>query len=141
MLLEMRLYFDDTSDTLIIFHQDDNLTQFEIETGKEVMYIDVDPLDWTMEKVNSITVAIEENQSPVTFKIGQNQINDDITLYFSNKENSNKSISITDISGKIVYKGQTEISEFNINTTFLNSGVYIIRASDNKNTYVERFVK
>ncbi len=141
MLLEMRLYFDDTSDTLIMFHQDDNLTQFEIETGKEVMYIDVDPLDWTMEKVNSITVAVEENKSPVTFKIGQNQLSNDITLYFTEKENTSKNITIADISGKIVYNGQTETSEFTINTNFLNSGVFIIRASDSKNTYVERFIK
>ena len=140
MLVEMRLYFDDTSDTLIMFHQDANFVEFEIETGKEVMYIDVDPFDWTMEN-SSVSVSIEENNTSATFKIGQNQLSGDITLFFADKDISNKNISITDISGKVVYNGQTEMSEFKINTSHLTNGIYIVRAANGENKYVERFVK
>ena len=141
MIMEMRLYFNDGTDKLISFHQNENFISHSLYTGKEVVYIDVDPNDWTMEKVASIAVAIKESQSEMTFKIGQSQVSDDVTLYFSNKENSNKNITITDISGKVVYNEQTEISEFKINTSFLTTGVYIIRASDGESTFVKRFVK
>ena len=140
MLLDIKLYFDDSSDTIITFHQYDNLIEFSLETGKEVVYVEVDPNGWTMEQ-SSTSVDIKETTTSVTFKLGQNQVNNDITLYFTNKLNSNKTISITDLSGKTVYTGQTEISEFNINTSFLTTGIYIIRASDNENTYVHKFVK
>ncbi len=140
MLVEMRLYFDDTSDTLIMFHQDANFVEFEIETGKEVMYIDVDPSDWTMEN-SSVSVSIEENKTSATFKIGQSQLNADITLFFADKDITGKNISITDISGKVVFRGQTEMNEYKINTSHLTNGIYIVSSTVGDNTYVERFVK
>lgn len=139
--VDLRLYFGDNTDTLISYHQDDNLVSFSIETGKEVFYIDVDPMNWNMEKVSSITVDVSENESATSFKIGQNTLSEDITLYFSNKNLTSTTISITDISGKIVYTGQTEMNEFKINTSFLTNGIYIVSASNGDSNYVERFVK
>ncbi len=90
---------------------------------------------------SSVSVGIKEKQSPITFKIGQNALTEDITLYFSDKEYSNKEILISDISGHVVYKGQTADSKFEINTSFLTNGIYIVRAADGKHSYVSRFVK
>ncbi|MBC8321638.1 MAG: T9SS type A sorting domain-containing protein [Bacteroidetes bacterium] len=139
MLMDFRLYFEDGSDTLISFYQSDNLVEFSVETGKEVMNINVDPNNWTMEH-SEFSVSVEKTQTPVTFKLGQNQLTDVITLYFSNTKYGNKEVVITDISGKIVYTGQTSNSKLNINTSFLKHGIYVIRASDDGHSFVKRFI-
>ncbi len=140
MRMDMRMYFDDGTDSLVSFHQSENFISFSHTTGKEVVYIDVDPYDWTMEQA-STSVNIDKTKTPVTFKIGQNRTNSNITLYFSDKENLNRDITITDMTGKIVYTQQSSNNEFAINTSYLTNGVYVIRASNGVNTYVERFVK
>ncbi len=141
MLLDMKLFFSDGTDTIVSHYQNDNMKGFSFFSGKNVINIDVDPNDWTMEQVVSITVGVEETQSPIAFKLGQDQITGDVILYFSNKEPGTKNISIMDISGKVVYTGQTFDSRFKINTSFLSGGVYIVRAADDKHSFVSRFVK
>ena len=141
MLMDFTLNFDDGTDTLVSFYQNDNLNDFSFFSGKNVISIDVDPNDWTMEQVTSITVDVEETQSSIAFKLGQNQVTNDVILYFSNKDYRTKNISIMDISGKIVYTGQTVDSRFKISTSFLSEGVYIVRATDEKHSFVSRFVK
>lgn len=141
MLIDFRLNFDDGSDTIVSFSQTNNLSAFSIYTGKNVENIEVDPNDWTMENVISITVGIKEKQTPISFSIGQSQLTEDITLYFSDKEHGNKNILISDISGQTVYTGQTSDSKFKINTSFLSRGIYIVRATDGEHSYVSRFIK
>ncbi len=141
MLNEMRVYFDDASDSLISYYQDANLTEFTIESGKNIAYIDFDPYDWNMEYIQSITVGVSEKQSPATFKLGQSNLSPEITLYFSNDSFADRDITITDISGKLVFSGQTGDNEFKINTSFLTNGIYIITASDGVNTFTEKFIK
>jgi len=138
--VDLGLYFTDGTDTTISYHHNESYESFSITTGKEVMYLEVDPYDWNLEK-SSFSVNVKENLSPLNFKLGQNQTTGDLTLYFSNNTLSNKSISITDISGKVVYSSQTEMNVTKINTSHLSNGVYIISASNGNNTFVERFVK
>lgn len=140
MLMDFRLYFGDGTDTLITIYQNETLENFSVYSGKEVMYIDVDPNNWTMEQ-SSVSVGIKEKQTPITFSLGQSRTTDDITLYFSNKEFSNKNITITDISGHTVYTGETADTQFKINTSFLSNGIYIVRANDGVNSFVKRFIK
>jgi hypothetical protein len=109
-------------------------------TGKDVLYIDVDPNNWVMEQ-SSVSVSIKEKQSPITFRLGQNQLTEDIILYFVDKKYSDKNILISNISGQTVYTGQTSDSEFKINTSFLPKGIYIITAMNNEHSFVKRFVK
>lgn len=140
MLMDLRLYFGDGTDTLVSFYQDENLVNFSMYLGKEVLYIDVDPNNWTMEQ-SSVSVSIKEKQSPITFSLGQNQLTEDIILYFADKEYLDKDILISNISGQTVYTGQTSDYEFKINTSFLPKGIYIIKAMNAENSFVKRFVK
>ncbi len=141
MLMDYKLIFTDGTDTTVSFNQTENLNKFTIYTGKTVENIIVDPDDWDMEVVQSIVVSVQENQSPVTFTIGNNRLNDNITLYFAQKENTNKNINISDISGKTVYATNTSNYKFDINTSFLSKGIYIVSAKDGEHTFVSRFVK
>ncbi len=139
--VDMRLYFDDASDTLISFHQNDNLVEFDFYSGKNVMYIQVDPYDWNMEYVADISVNITEIVSPVTFRLGQDRLSDKVTLYFSEKELSSKNITITDISGKVVYRADSDLSSVEIRTSEFSNGIYLISASNGNSKFVEKFVK
>ena len=140
MLLDLRLHFLDGTDTLITIYQDETLENFSVSSGKEVFYINVDPNNWTMEQ-SSFSVGIIEKQTPISFSLGQSRTSEDVTLYFSNKEFSEKNIIITDISGHTVYNEKTANSVFRINTSFLSNGIYIVRANDGVNSFVRRFVK
>jgi aminopeptidase N len=141
MLMDFKLFFTDGTDTIVSFNQTANFNEFSVYTGKVVQSIVVDPNDWNMEVVTSISVGLHENQSPVTFKIGQNQLTKDITLYFSDKEYSDKDIVISNISGQTVFEGHTTNSKFTISTSSLSKGIYIVNATDGDNFFVSRFVK
>jgi len=140
MLMDFRLYFGDGTDTLISIQQNENLENVAMYFGKDVLYIDIDPNNWTMEQ-SSVSVSIKEKQSPITFSLGQNQLTEDIILYFADKEYVNKDILISNMSGQTVYTGQTSDSEFKINTSFLPKGIYIITAMNDEHSSVKRFVK
>jgi len=141
MLMDFKLFFTDGTDTIVSFNQTSNFNEFSVYTGKVVQSIVVDPNEWNMEKVLSISVGLNENQSPVSFKIGQNQTTKDITLYFSDKEYSNKDIAISNISGQIIFEGYTTDSKFTISTSSLSKGIYIVSAKDGESFFVSRFVK
>lgn len=139
--VDMRLYFDDASDTLISYHHNESLVEFDFYSGKDVMYIQVDPYDWNMEYVADISVDIKENQSPVSFRLGQNRTAEEITLHFSDNKLSNKNIQITDISGKVVISGNTDLDNYRISTASLPNGIYLVSASNGASNFVEKFVK
>ena len=101
----------------------------------------VDPYDWTMEKVNSITVNIEETEKPTYFTIGPNPVNDYLTVYFLNPTNNALEVKITDISGKTLISEHTWQEKLTLNTSSLNNGVYLVVVSDGKDSMVKKFIK
>lgn len=135
--MDIRLYFDDASDTLISYHQNENFVEFNFYSGKEVMYIQVDPDEWNMEKVSSITVDIKQNETPAKFRLAQN--NESITLYFN--DNIHRSVMITDISGKVIYLENSDNNQIKFNLSDIPGGVYMITSNDGNNSYVEKFLK
>jgi hypothetical protein len=141
MLMDFKLFFNDGSDTIVSFHQTENLNTFSVYTGKSVGNILVDPNGWNMELILGVSVGKEENQTPVSFKMGQNQLNGNITLYFSDKQYGKKNIVITSISGQTLYNDVTSDNSFDINTSFLSQGIYIVRANDGTHSFTSRFVK
>ncbi len=141
MLLEMRLFFEDGSDTLIMYRQTDNVTTFNEYYGANVVFIDVDPYNWTMERVNSISVGVGEKQNLVSFALGNDQVNGSVILYFNDFNTLTKDISIVDLSGKTVFEGQTSQNEYHINTSGLSKGVYMVTSTDGREKFVHKFVR
>ncbi len=142
MLMDYKLLFKDGSDTIVTFHQTENINQFTIYTGKTVTAIQVDPDHWTMEKVNSIIIDdIEETEKPIYFTIGPNPVTNHLNIYFLNPSNEIKEITVTDISGKTVLLTKTTDKQLHLNTSEISSGVYIVSVSDGNDVLVRRFVK
>ena len=141
MLMEYRLNFDDGSDTIVKFEQTDNVNIFSVYTGKYVTSIDVDPEAWTMEKIDGISVTVEETELPVYFTIGPNPVKDVLNIYFLNNRNDLREIKIMDLSGKMLYQEESANSSVHVYTNELANGVYLVQVSDGNNTLFRRFVK
>ena len=140
--MDYKLLFKDGSDTIVTFRQTDNSNFFSIYTGKTVTAIQVDPDHWTMEKVNSVIIDdIKETGNPIYFTIGPNPVTNHLNIYFLNPSNEIKEITIADISGKTVFLTKTTDKHLRLNTSELNSGVYMVSVSDGTDVLVRRFVK
>ncbi|HEY9114541.1 MAG TPA: M1 family aminopeptidase [Bacteroidales bacterium] len=141
MLMDYQLNFSDGTDTIVHLYQTDNLNQFEVYTGKTVVSIEVDPNNWTMEYVQSITVVVEEKDSPVYFSVGPNPAKDYLNVYLLNPSSKEKQIDILDISGKVIRQTTTFENKMTLNTSLLPAGVYLVRVHDGQNTMVRRFIR
>jgi len=141
MLMDFQLNFSDGTDTIIHLYQSDNLNDFDVYTGKTTESIVVDPNNWTMEKVESITVVVEEKESPVYFSIGPNPVHNHLNIFMLNPSSKNKQIDILDISGKLIYRTSTVENKKSVNASFLPAGVYLVRVNDGQNSLVKRFIK
>lgn len=141
MLMEYRLMFLDGTDTLVKLWQTDNVNTYEIETGKTVGLVVVDPEKWTMEKVNSIIIGIDEMESPAYFTVGPNPVSDFVNVYFPNSSANERTIEITDLQGKLIQRAQTSNDQIKINTMDLPKGIYLMHVSDGEFSTNRKLIK
>lgn len=140
MLMDYQLHFDDGTSTIVQFEQTDNLNHFTTLTGKNVVNVTVDPYNWTMEEVVSLTV-IDELTSSVLFSIGPNPLNKTLNIYFSKPQSKEREIYIFDLSGKELIHSTTSTNHAVINVSGLSKGVYLVKVIEGNNTRIKRFVK
>jgi len=141
MMMEYKLLFLDGTDTIIKLEQTANVNTYEIETGKEVGLVLVDPEKWTMEKVNSIIMNVNEMDSPAYFTVGPIPVTDYVTIYFPNKSNHSREVNLTDLQGKLIRSFETGLDKIQINTTDLPKGIYLIQVTDGQNLMKRKLVK
>ena len=141
MIMEYKLLFLDGTDTIIKLEQTANVNTYEIETGKEVGLVLVDPEKWTMEKVNSIIMNVNEMDSPAYFTLGPIPVTDYVTIYFPNKSNHSREVNLTDLQGKLIRSFETELDKIQMNTMDLSKGIYFIQVTDGQNLMKRKLVK
>jgi len=141
MLMDYQLHFNDGTDTIVQFEQTENLNHFTVFTGKEVVSVTVDPNDWTMEDVVSLTVVVDELVSPTFFSIGPNPAVNTLNVYFDERKATQREIRIIDISGKELLFSKNEGKQVRFDVSQLPKGVYFVKVSDGNNTLVKRFIK
>lgn len=141
MTMEYKVFFDDGTNDHIRLFQNQNVQEFVVPLGKTVIGIQVDPRNWTFEKVNSITVGMEETGNPNYFSFNPNPVTDLLNIFLLNKDANSRNISISDLSGR-----QLKVWEINGVTASLNvgdlpHGVYLLRVSDGNQSFTRRLVK
>lgn len=141
MTMEYRLTFTDNSSTVVRLYQDANLKQFVVPVNKQVASIQVDPNNWTFEKVNSIIIGSSELQNPNYFTFGPNPATDYLTVYLPNTSSSSRYFQILDITGRIIQQEALLGSETKVNIPTLSAGTYFLRVSDGKQHWSRKFVK
>jgi aminopeptidase N len=141
MVMDYKLNFDDGTDTLVRFNQTQNFNTFEIYTGKAVKSIEVDPNNWTFEKVDSLLSTPEEKELPVFFSLGPNPVKDVLNIYFLNPAQNQREIILSDVSGKTIKLITSTDGQVQIDFSTFEKGVYFIRVSDGKNVLVKKVVR
>ena len=103
--------------------------------------VTVDPNNWTMEKVVSLTVVVDEMTSPTFFSIGPNPVENTLNVYFSEADNTSRKIRIYDLSGKEMLFTNNGNKHIHLDVSGLSKGVYLLKVTEGDNIRVKRFVK
>jgi hypothetical protein len=127
-------------DTIVRLYHDSNFEQFTIPVEGEVITIFPDPNVWTLDKLGSISVGIEETTNPVFFTFGPNPATESIKLFMANTTDE-VNISILDITGKTMTEIKGAGETISVNTSDLPKGSYIIRINDGEASFTRRLVK
>jgi aminopeptidase N len=141
MLMDYKIIFADGTDTVVQLRQTDNLNSFSVYVGKDVTGIEVDPEDWTLERVGDITSVKEDKELPVYFTLGPNPVNQSLHLFFMYPTTLTRGIEILDLSGKLIFQAATGDDRVTIDTGKLSRGIYLVKVDDGQHQYARRFVK
>jgi aminopeptidase N len=140
MLMEYKLN-SLSGDTLIRVYQTSNVNNFKISTHKAITGIAVDPNNWVLNKVGTITVGTEEIENPVHFMMAPNPCTNSLNVYFDNTRIDNFKIEIVDIYGRKISESLENSKNVTINTSQLAKGFYLLKVTGSGSTMVKRFVK
>ena len=141
MKMGYRLLFYDGTDTIIYLQQTDNLNNFSIPISKQIGLIQIDPGNWVLNQVGSITVGINEDFSRTDFFIAPNPATNELNIKINSTDKSNIEISILSLSGSILKKLNTDLMTVSVNISDLPAGNYICRINSGNYQSYKKFVK
>jgi len=140
MLMEYKLLSPD-GDTLIKVYQTNNVNNFKIPTHKNITGMVVDPNNWVLNIVGSITQGIQDINNPVYFTAYPNPCNNSLNIFMSKIPSDKIFIEIFDVYGKKISEQNETSQNITINTIGLSSGFYMLKVSDGNNSLAKRFIK
>jgi hypothetical protein len=140
MLMQYKL-LSASGDTLILERQTNNVNTFKIHTHKAITGITVDPNNWVINKVGTITVGIEDLSSPVYFSLSPIPCQNQLEVYFPHNLNKSVTLTISDITGRKISTIITDKIHTSVDTQDLPAGIYLLHADDGTNTIIKKFVK
>ncbi len=141
MLMAYKLNFTDGTDTTVYFYQTDNVNYFTIPISKTISGIIVDPDNWVVNKVGSITVNTREYEKMLEFGFGPNPVNDKLNIFFEDEKALQREITIYNLTGSVVKKTETEEQDITVDVSTLPASTYILEASYRGNKITKKFVK
>ncbi|MFZ4412108.1 MAG: M1 family aminopeptidase [Bacteroidales bacterium] len=126
-------------DTIIkLYHSAINET-FKIPMNKSVSGVVVDPNNWVLNGVGSVS-GISEHLA-VNFLIYPNPCNEYLEIYIGSKT-ENYQIAIYDITGKKIFVEQSYKEEhLKINIQNLEKGIYLVELKNELQKSVQKFIK
>lgn len=140
MLMEYKLS-SASGDTLIRVYQTDNVNSYKIPTHKAITGITVDPNNWVLNKVGTITVSVEDTENPVHFMIAPNPCTNSLNVFFDKGTNENYTAEIFDIYGRKVFETLDNSKNLSINISEFSKGFYLLKVKGSGNTLLKRFMK
>jgi aminopeptidase N len=141
MLMSYKLLFNDGTDTIIQLYQTENVNNFSLPITKQVGLIQVDPGNWVVNQVGSISVDVDENVKEENFTLAPNPANRSLNLAFIDNGIDIREITILDLSGNKLKSEKTNLLQYSLNISDLPSGSYFCLVISGKNQYFKKFVK
>ncbi|MDA3944815.1 MAG: M1 family aminopeptidase [Bacteroidetes bacterium] len=141
MTMDYKLNFSDGTDTTIRLYQEENVQHFALSLNKTVTSVQVDPDNWTFERVNSIVVGNNaEVKSENYFSVYPNPVNNLLNIAFTTA-NETRTLVLRNAAGQIVANKQ--LSELNnqLDTGALPKGIYFIEIYSPSGRSVKKLIK
>ena len=132
MTVPYKLYFNDETDTTLLLFQDANLNLYNIPVSKTIDSIQVDPEQWILHKLNSISIGIEDPESSVHFTIGPNPAKDRFQTFFSNPSKNLITLYISDLTGRIIREETFQCFTHMVDVGEIPAGIYLVSITDGK---------
>ncbi len=138
--LDFKITFTTGGDTLIRLNQTQNIDNYKIYLTKKVDNISIDPYNWLIKSVSSISNINNYKDLDSQINIFPNPSKNYLKIETNNY--NIKSINIYNIYGKVVdfkinYSGLTKV----INIKNLSKGIYFIDIQTDSGNFVKRFIK
>jgi aminopeptidase N len=130
MHVPYHLIFTDGTDTTLFLYQDANLNSYSLPCAKVIDSVEIDPEQWILHKLNSLSVGIEETESPLHFTIGPNPAKDNLKIFFSHPSDKTVQLTIRDLAGRKAEAFSMENNDCIIDISRLSPGVYVVSLSD-----------
>ncbi|MCF8234981.1 MAG: T9SS type A sorting domain-containing protein [Bacteroidales bacterium] len=141
MLMEYRLIFSDYTDTSLLLYQSEQEMNFEIPVQKSIVEIQVDPMNHTLEKLNSMVFSVNENSSLSNLKIHPNPFNEDVHLVFPSFDLLPIEAKVFNYSGEELHRCTIKKREKRLNLSGLASGTYFIYFRNYKGQTAHKIIK
>ncbi|MCK9448753.1 MAG: T9SS type A sorting domain-containing protein [Bacteroidales bacterium] len=141
MTMSYRLNFADGSNEIIRLYQDANFKHFEVPVSQPVVSIQVDPDNWTFEKVISISTGLAKNLNPAYFSFTPNPASDIVTVFSPFVEKNYLQIDVCDLSGKSIRKYHITQNPQQINVQGLKKGVYLLNMTNATQSWTRKLIK
>jgi aminopeptidase N len=133
------------SDSIIRLYQNINNQIFKIPVKEKVTSIEIDPYNWILKRVRSITTRINDiNESSDSIRVYPNPFSDKANLEFYLTKAQTVRIEIYSINGSLIETktiNGTEGSNLSIIGNSLNNGIYFCRIITNETIRTLKLIK
>jgi aminopeptidase N len=134
--IDFRLRFVNGTDTLIRSEQIMNNQTFSIPVSEFVSDVLPDPDNWLLDVITIVKKPLQNG----VFNVGPNPFTDDIWIEF-NTSNIRRDIIISDMTGKILGRYETESAVISLPLKNLIRGIYMFTVMENGKSYSTKIVK
>ncbi len=140
MLMEYRVKFMDGTDTMLKLKQTANFNEYFIAVQKPVESMVIDPHIHLL--LSGTVIQMLDSTDQAFFTINPNPCQNYLNIEFSKLSgNSNKLIRIYNVSGQKVSEMESSERYVQLNTGFLESGLYFIQVEAGGRIMTSKFIK
>lgn len=124
MHLDVKVVFEEGSDTLLRMWSDQQFLEKEFSFGNRIRSVVIDPLSYNLMRLTYYEIF----PSSGYFQASPNPFTSALTLFFTKPEEE-KEVSLNSLNGKLVYKKKLTGRTAELELSKLSSGVYIINVT------------
>lgn len=138
MHFPVKLYFNDGTDSTLIFEQTDHENTFTAPISKLIDSLQVDPELWVLKRVESL-IGIKENNLNISLNIYPNPCKD--LLIIENSNSDPVMLEINDLKGNTIFYSELRQRNSMINLSNFETGIYLLSFISDKTHLVKKMIK
>lgn len=142
MLMEYKFSFEDNFDTIVqVYHTQATQTEYYDDLALahgELVAIDIDPNEWTLDKTGQIAVNTENVTMESFGNVFPNPAKDYITVI--KPSIATDLVKIKDVNGKLIITKKYAADKFTINIENFTSGIYFLEFGTHSTSEPVKFI-